>query len=358
MVTSRKEIEALQDEAIEIHGKFRRVRNSLKKNPDNTELRKKKKEYRERLKELDRLVREAIEERRLAKEDAQRERAARKAAETKTQESSEPQRRHPHTLEERRAQLAERKRAPEPGMPLRSPSASSSRVIHSDHDEVQPPALDPDDSNWVLSDSQSLDPARFDVGESKYHKRIIVPPTNWLVITFIRVVTTIRLHPVRILVLLLLVVVLPVGGIMKFKLRIHEVTSKNAEPTLNVGDKVLVWAQMSYRPGDLVVVPDPYTPNRVLTRRVVAVAGDEIELRDRRLFVNNEEVYEPYVTKRAGFDFQFGPMKISTGKVYAISDNRRLAPDDTLSYMGISTDTIQGKILFRYFPRSSLGFLE
>ena len=357
MLISRKEIRALQDEALDIHAKFRRIRKSLKKNPDDTKLQEKKIEYRERYEALERLVREAVEERRLAKEDVPREQVAEKAAETEAQESSEPLRRHPHTLEERNTQIAARKRAVEPGTPLKSPSASSSRVIHSDRDDVQP-YLDPDDSNWVLSDSQSLDLARFDVGESKYHKRIIVPPTNWLVITFIRVATTIRLHPVRILILLLLVVVLPVGGIMKFKLRIHEVTSSNAEPTLNLGDKVLVWAQMSYRPGDLVAVPDPYTPDRVLTRRVVAVAGDEIELRNRRLFVNNEEVYEPYVTKRANFDFQFGPMKISTGKVYAISDNRRLAPDDTLSYMGVSMDTIQGKILFRYFPRSSLGFLE
>ena len=357
MVTSRKEIQALQDEALDIHAKFRRVRKSLKKDPDNTELQEKKIEYRERYKTLELRVREAVEERRLAKESPPRDQVAEEAAETETSESSEAQRRHPHTLEERKAQIAERKRARELDTPVESPPKPSPPVIHSDNDDAQP-HHDSDDSNWVLSDSQLLNPARFEVGESKFRKRVIVPPSNWFIVTFLRILTTIRLHPVRILLLVLLVVVVPVGGIMKYKLRIHEVTTKNAEPTLKVGDKVLVWAQLSYRPGDLVVVPDPYTPNVLLARRVVAVAGDEIELRNRRLFVNNEEVYEPYVTKRAGFDFQFGPMEISTGKVYAISDNRRLAPEDTLSYMGVSTDTIQGKIIFRYFPRSSLGFLE
>lgn len=53
-----------------------------------------------------------------------------------------------------------------------------------------------------------------------------------------------------------------------------EVVGDSMKPTLWPGDRVLALRHCRVAPGDLVVVRDPRHPDRLLVKRVAAVAGD------------------------------------------------------------------------------------
>ena len=67
------------------------------------------------------------------------------------------------------------------------------------------------------------------------------------------------------------------------------VSGISMQPTLNPGDKVRFIAdtQNPYKQGDLVAVKFK-TRERMMVKRVIAVAGDEVHWRNEQVFVNNK----------------------------------------------------------------------
>lgn len=49
-------------------------------------------------------------------------------------------------------------------------------------------------------------------------------------------------------------------------------------PALEEGDRLLVVRRRRYRVGDVVALPDPRLPERVVVKRVAAVDGDRLEV--------------------------------------------------------------------------------
>ena len=58
----------------------------------------------------------------------------------------------------------------------------------------------------------------------------------------------------------------------------------------------------------------------MLLKRVVALAGEVVEFRQGRLWVNGRKIHEPYV-HFAG-DWELPPRRVEEGHVYVIGDNR------------------------------------
>src|ERR1700733_10238360 len=97
--------------------------------------------------------------------------------------------------------------------------------------------------------------------------------------------------------------------IVTFIVQPFRIPSGSMEPTLKVGDFLLVDKQ-SYGPagvldrlllpptrverGDLVVFHYPVNPNLHLVKRVVGLPGDRIRMRGGRVLVNGRVLEEPY----------------------------------------------------------------
>lgn len=60
----------------------------------------------------------------------------------------------------------------------------------------------------------------------------------------------------------------------------------------------------------------------MLLKRVVALAGDTVEFRDGKLFVNAREVPEPYV--QGPCDWNLPPRRVEEGSLYVVGDNRSM----------------------------------
>lgn len=64
-----------------------------------------------------------------------------------------------------------------------------------------------------------------------------------------------------------------------WRVRRLEVTGHSMRPTLEEGDRLLVVRDGRARPGDLVVVPDPRDPGRLVVKRVVVASAAGLTVR-------------------------------------------------------------------------------
>jgi signal peptidase I len=105
----------------------------------------------------------------------------------------------------------------------------------------------------------------------------------------------------------LLVIVVIAIFVITFVVQAFQIPSESMENTLLVGDYLLVDKLcygasagsffMPYKPvkrGDIIVFKYPVNPTQHFVKRVIAIEGDRVRLRDRQVYVNGASIYEPY----------------------------------------------------------------
>jgi signal peptidase I len=104
-----------------------------------------------------------------------------------------------------------------------------------------------------------------------------------------------------------------------------------------------------------LVLPEP------LIKRVVALPGETVETRNGRVYINGQELVEPYtnaLTFAPGMSMtDMAPRVISTGHLFVLGDNRPNS-NDSRSFGEIPYDDVIGHAWLRYWPIDSLGLLD
>jgi len=130
-------------------------------------------------------------------------------------------------------------------------------------------------------------------------------------------------------------------------------------PTLEVGDFVFV----DKRPigkdpsrGDVIAFDYPEDPRRQYLKRVVAVGGDRVEIRDKVLLINGREQSESYVihidpsTHPGEFDPRdnFGPYTVPRNSYFVLGDNRDNS-NDSRFWGPVKRSLVNGTVLGIYW---------
>jgi len=131
------------------------------------------------------------------------------------------------------------------------------------------------------------------------------------------------------------------------------------EPNLHT-DQRLVVEKVSYRlhgprRGDVVVIRMPERGPELLIKRVIAVAGETIEVRQGTVYINGQGLVEPYLGHDTGGTY--GPLTIPEGQVFVMGDNRG-ASNDSRVFGPVSTERIVGRAWVSYWPFSALGIVH
>ena len=130
---------------------------------------------------------------------------------------------------------------------------------------------------------------------------------------------------------------------------IHQISM---EPTLMEGDRILlnrvVYHFRDPKSGDVVVFHSPINHKEDLVKRIVAVAGDGVAIRDGALYVNGMRQQEPYLLEQ-DFRGELPETIVPAGQVFVMGDNRNNSGDSRL-FGPISTDAIIGEAFFIYWP--------
>jgi len=108
------------------------------------------------------------------------------------------------------------------------------------------------------------------------------------------------------------------------------VASASMEPTLRVGT-FLFLDKASYRfraprHGEIVVFPSPVDGRKDLIKRIVALGGDTLEIRDKRVYLNGKKLDENYVqytrSQERLMGDDLGPFTVPEGMAFVMGDNR------------------------------------
>lgn len=162
--------------------------------------------------------------------------------------------------------------------------------------------------------------------------------------------------------------------IRSFIIQPYYIPSESMLNTLHVGDRLFV-TKFSYgihlpfinkeiistgepQHGDIIVFPFPLDPSVDFVKRVVAVQGDTIEIRNKQLYRNGQPVEEPYKIHSDPlivntYRDNFGPVQVPEGKVFAMGDNRDNSKDSR-EWGFVDKSTIRGKALLIFWSSKSI----
>jgi signal peptidase I len=135
-------------------------------------------------------------------------------------------------------------------------------------------------------------------------------------------------------------------------------------PTLQLQDRVLVEKLSprfgaALRPGSIVVFHPPppllaagYDPDAALIKRVVALAGDRVEVKQGRLWRNGLPAEPDWAREPMAYDL--APFEVPAGEVLVLGDNRNASLDSHLWGPLPESDLI-GTAIWRYWPLGRFG---
>ena len=122
------------------------------------------------------------------------------------------------------------------------------------------------------------------------------------------------------------------------------------EPNLYRGYRVMT-EKVSYllhlpSRGDIVVAERPGS-EVALIKRVMALPGEEVEVRDGHTFINGHQLEEPWVTNFGGPSYP--PTIVPQDHVFILGDNRRNSRDSR-AIGPVPVDTLTGRVWLVYWP--------
>ena len=123
-----------------------------------------------------------------------------------------------------------------------------------------------------------------------------------------------------------------------------------------VGVEVAHWRPLHR--GDIVVFVSPVQRDIDLIKRIVAVAGDTVEVRNKQLYINGAAVSDPHATysdpnvRKTDPRDNFGPVTVPPGKFFVMGDNRDQSYDSR--YWGFADERdVKGQATFIYVSLDS-----
>ena len=133
-------------------------------------------------------------------------------------------------------------------------------------------------------------------------------------------------------------------------LPVVRVTGTSMEPTLSGNQIVLCNKLKTANRGDIIAL---YYNKKLLLKRVIAVAGDTVDLdKNGNVTVNGTLLDEPYLTEtvRGECDIEF-PYTVKDNRWFVMGDNRASSVDSRYSVFGcVPDENILGVVQFRLYP--------
>ncbi len=169
--------------------------------------------------------------------------------------------------------------------------------------------------------------------------------------------------------------------VMAFAVQAFQIPSASMDPTLRVGDYLLVdktayrssggaldrvlLPRRAVRRGDIVVFKYPEDPAKDFVKRVVGMPGETVEIRRKAVFINGKLLPEAYAvfidpavhaagdgSGEEGRD-DFGPVTVPAGRLFVMGDNRDNSLDSRF-WGFVPLSSVKGRPWIIYFSKAGL----
>jgi signal peptidase I len=171
--------------------------------------------------------------------------------------------------------------------------------------------------------------------------------------------------------------------IRTFVIQAFKIPTGSMEPTLLVGDHLLV-SKFSYsihvpnevpftsiqlfpdyhffssvpQRGDIVVFKYPEDPSKDFIKRVVGLPGETIQVIRQKVYINDKYLKEPYAhhsqppSPNSGNRDNMGPLRIPEGHIFVMGDNRENSHDSRM-WGTLDLSKLRGKAQWIYWSWDS-----
>lgn len=167
--------------------------------------------------------------------------------------------------------------------------------------------------------------------------------------------------------------------IRTFVVQAFKIPSGSMKPTLQIGDHILVnkfiyGVKIPFvdatlvpikdpRRGDIIVFKFPEEPDKDFIKRVVGVAGDVVEGRDKKIYVNGKRQAHDYAVNTDPHIVpgslqprdNFGPVTVPEGMLFVMGDNRDHSYDSRF-WGFVTLDAVKGKAFIIYWSWDKENF--
>ena len=159
--------------------------------------------------------------------------------------------------------------------------------------------------------------------------------------------------------------------IRTFIVQAFKIPSGSMIPTLQIGDHILVnklaygvripvvghYAMQFAKPkrGDVVVFIFPEDRTKDFIKRVIGVAGDKVEIRNKKIFINDQPIDDPHAyfegddpSGGGQIKDDYGPKTVPENHIFVMGDNRDKSYDSRF-WGYVDLDDVKGKAFLIYW---------
>ena len=148
--------------------------------------------------------------------------------------------------------------------------------------------------------------------------------------------------------------------IRQFIVELYIVDGPSMRPTLQSQERLVVnkfiYSLRAPEKGEILVFKYPRDQSRDFIKRVIATPGDTIEIKDGRVYVNDQMLNEGYILEKTRSEYP--KATVPDGTVFVMGDNRHNSEDSRFADVGfVPYSLIKGKAMLVFWPFSQFKTL-
>jgi signal peptidase I len=157
-------------------------------------------------------------------------------------------------------------------------------------------------------------------------------------------------------VLITLAIALVIFLALRASVQAYKVRECCMEPNFVEGEwllagKAAYWFGEPAR-GDVIILHPPFDPENAYIKRLIALPGDTVEIKDGLVYLNGTALDEPYIMEAP--TYTFAPKELGEDEYFVLGDNRNNANDSHRGWT-VTREDIIAKVWFSYWPPSEWG---
>lgn len=159
------------------------------------------------------------------------------------------------------------------------------------------------------------------------------------------------------------IIAIALAGAVLYFVRPTIVKQTSMQDTLQPNDYIIMYkrayANETPERGDIVIFKSNMTDesgnSKLLIKRVIGLPGDEITIKDGKVYLNGE-IYEEDYTKDGTTTGFMNEYVVPEDRYFVLGDNRAVSIDSRYDEIGcIHAEDIAGKAVFRLYPFNKIG---